>query len=89
MSVDVPLTILCVVGIAALCFLWMWLENINTHTRPGQARRRLDERMSGAQSMNAKTDDLLRELREKGAGEPTGGIRIQGRDSKSAQDSEE
>ena len=89
MSVDVPVTIACFVGIAALCFLWMWLENMNTHTAPGQARRRLDERMSGAQSMNARTDDHLRELREKGASDPTGGIRRRDAQSKSAEDSEE
>ncbi len=89
MNVDVPVMIACVVGIAVLCFLWMWLENMNTHTAPGQARRRLDERMSGAQSMNARTDDYLRELREKGASEPTGGIRKQDTQSKPARDSEE
>ena len=89
MEVDVPLTIACVVGIAALCFLWMWLENINTHTSPGQGRRKIDERISGAQSMNARTDDFLRELREKGASEPTGGFRRQEAQSKTARDSEE
>jgi len=89
MEVDMPLTIACVVGIAALCFLWMWLENMNTHTAPGQARRKIDERMPGAQSINARTDDSLRELREKGASEPSGGIRKQATQSRSARDSEE
>ncbi len=40
MEVDVPVTIACVVGIAALCFLWMWLENMNTHNSAGPGTKK-------------------------------------------------
>ncbi|MEO6458340.1 MAG: hypothetical protein ABIO92_08730, partial [Chloroflexia bacterium] len=79
MEIDVPVTIACGVGIAALCLFLLWLDNMNRHASPGQGRKELDDRRS-IQSINANTNEFIREMREmreKGASEPSGGSRKQ------------
>jgi hypothetical protein len=82
-------TIACAVGIAALCIVFLWLDNMNRHGSPGRGRKELGGQQSLVEDINANTNEFIREMREKEASEPSDGFRRQNAENKTERDTEE